>query len=504
MAPLDYAVFATYVAVVLGVGAHCARRQRGEGEYYLAGRSMGWLPVGLSVAATAFSGINYVAFTGEVFSQGLYVLLSLPIFALVAVPVIGIVIPFFRSLHCRSAYEYLERRFGPEVRRLAAGLFVLWRLLWIAVVLYVPARVLAAITGLEVDTLILLAGVVATTYTLAGGMRAVMWTDVVQFAVLGGGVVLGVALAAADTPGGLAGMLSLGADAGLTRPFYPFDPDIFSFDPRIRITLWSAWIGTAVAFLSRYGADQTIVQRYLAARTLDQARRGFHLSYSAAIAALLLLALLGFAVRAHAAAGGGAIGGPPIVHFAAFVRDLPAGITGLLVAGLFAATMSSVDSGVNSCAAVLTVELWPQSAGRSLTRGRWLSLFLGLTATGAALRVGDLGTLFEVANRAVNALGSPLLALFVLGMFSRRAQRRGVLVGVGAGTIASIWVSFAVTGISLHYNAVVNLAACLGLGYACSLVANHWGAPPPAEALALTWRARRDAASSAPRSPSNS
>ncbi|MFH1569358.1 MAG: sodium/solute symporter [Gemmatimonadota bacterium] len=495
MGALDYAVFAAYLAVVLGVGAHCARHQRGAADYYLAGRSMGWLPIGLSVMVTAFSGINYAAFAGEVSSQGLYVLLSVPLFAAVAVPVIRIIIPFYHALQVANAYQYLERRFGPEVRRLAGGLFLLWRLTWIALVLYVPARMLATVTGLDADTLILLAGAVATLYTLAGGMRAVMWTDVAQFAVLAGGLVLGIAVTAAATPGGLSGVVELAAAQGLTRPFYPFDAQILSPDPRLRISLWSAWIGTGVAFLGRYGADQAVVQRYFTARSPDQARKGFHLNWIAATLALLALALLGLSVHAHAVRAGGGPVGPPIAQFAAFVRDLPAGATGLLVAGLVAATMSSVDSGINSCAAVLSSELWPGADRRDgLGRSRLLSLAIGAVATLAALRAGSLGTLFEVANRVINGLGSPLLALFLLGMFSRRANRRGVLVGGAAGAIASVWVSFAVTEIALHYNAVVNLLVTLVLGYGLSLLENRLWGPPPAAALAWTWAAVRQGA----------
>ncbi|MBT4504657.1 MAG: sodium/solute symporter [Gemmatimonadetes bacterium] len=498
MQTLDYAIFLFYILLALGIGARFARRQHRGGDFFLAGRSMHWFPIGLSILVTSFSAINYTAFSGEILTNGLYVILSLPIFVLVALPITRLFMPFFHRMGLTSAYEYLERRFDVRVRSLASGLFILWRLLWMAVLIYVPCKVLALATGIDLLHLILLAGLVATAYTLIGGMQAVMWTDVLQFFVLIGGLLLGVTIAALQTPDGLIGMLRLGVDAGLARPFYPFDPQVLSFDPHVRISLWSCWLGTFVAFLARYGADQVVLQRYFTARSLQQAQKGFRLNYLSAIFALLALALLGFALHAHALRANLPARGtmPPVFFFADFVRSLPAGVTGLIVAGLFAATMSSLDSGVNSCSAALITDFYQRftpssTADRELRWSRLATLVFGIIATLAATQVGRLGSIFTIANRFINGLGSPLLAIFLLGMFSRRANARGVLIGGLLGAVASAWISFAVRDLALHYYAAVNLAVAICLCYLFSLVENRFASPPKPDQLAWTWSARR-------------
>lgn len=494
----DIVVVILSLGTVLGLGLFAGRGRRGADDFFLAGRRMHWFPIGLSVMVTAFSAINYTAFAGEVSANGLYVMLSVPVFAFVSLPVTRVFMPFFHGMRLCSVYEYLETRFDVRVRCLASGLFIVWRLLWIATALFVPCKVLHVITGYNLYVLIGLAGLAATLYTSIGGMRAVMWTDVLQFFLILAGLVAALALASARLPGGFSGVLRTSGEAGLFRPFVPFDPAMFSFDPRLRITLWSAWIGTMTAFLARYGADQSVVQRYFTARSLRMAQIGFRFNVVAAVVSLCALALVGFAVHAQALDSGRlhAPGLPPIAHFAHFVRSLPYGVCGLLVAGLIAATMSSVDSGINSCAAAYTTDfhrrlVHPSPSAGTATFERILTVLLGLLATGAACFVDRFGTIFEIANKIINAFGSPLLALFLLGMFSRRANAPGMLIGGILGAAWCAFVSVSVTNLALHYYAVVNLAGTLALCYAFSLLASLAGHRPDSARLAWTWREQR-------------
>lgn len=517
MTPLDHVVFFVCLAGLLALGPLLARGQKTGTDFLLAGRSMRWFPIGLSVMVTAFSAINYAAFSGEVFAHGLYVAMALPVFVLVAWPITKIVMPFYHDMKLCSAYDYLERRFDLRVRCMASGLFILWRLFWMATALYVTSKILNSVTGLNLHLLVLLCGVTAIAYTAAGGMRAVMWTDVVQFGILFGGLVLALVVAAAHTPGGMVEIFREGARAGLFKPFHPFDPAMFSFDPRIRITLWSALIGTFTAFLARYGADQVVVQRYFTARSLRDAQRGFHLNYIAAVVSLVCLALLGLAIHAHSAAAGWLEEGrvAPIVYFARFVRDLPAGVCGLIVAGLFAATMSSVDSGIHSCSSAFLIDFHNRlirrggkpiqkhggeppglddehDDGNNVLRSRILTLLFGTAAMGFTVYIGTLGqSVFEIANRIINGLGSPLLAIITVGMFSRRANAAGVFAGGILGIAWSIYISFGVENLALHYYAVLNLAGTLLAILMCSLIARGFGARSSPEQTAWTWWERR-------------
>ena len=426
-------------------------RVRGGGDemYFLAGRKMGWFPIGLSVMVTVFSAINYVALPNEVFGFGLSVAIVLPVFLLVAWPISRYWIPFFHRMQLTSAYEYLERRFDVRVRMLASGMFMLWRVFWMATALYASGGIMGRLTGLPVPIIILAGGLVATLYTFSGGMRVVMWTDVVQFGVLFGGIVLGLVFACRGT--GFMGVLELAREGGRLKPFLPFELSFFSLNPGVRITFWSGLIGGAVAFMSRYGADQVVMQRYFTARSLKMAQRGLWFNAVAAVISLSLLIMLGLAVYAHAVRSGAVSAaswdvltpvqrkGMAMGQLAAMIRSFPAGITGLIAAGLLAATMSSIDSGINACSAAYVTDFhsrifgMQKGPGHSIRLDRALTLGLGVSATLAALAliplVGRTNSLFMIVNKMINGLGSPLLALFLLGMFSRRVNGPGMLAG---------------------------------------------------------------------------
>lgn len=467
MTALDLTAFLTYLLGVIAF-SWVLNRRRPTPDVFLAGRKMGWFPIGLSVMITLFSAVNFVAFPTEVIDHGLYVLSALPVFFLVAIPMTRIFIPFFHQMRLTSIYAYLELRFDRRTRLLAGALFLLWRLFWMAAALYATARMLGVITGVPYPALILLAGGVAALYTALGGIRTVMWTDVIQFAVLFGGILAALWMAVSGRPDGWAGFWRAAAGSGQLRPFHPFDPEFLSWDPSVRITLWSGLIGTFVAFLTRYGADQMVVQRYFTARSPRAAVRGFQWNILAAVTALSLLALLGIAIsvlQGDAQTSG-------MARFGNFAKALPYGLTGVLAAGLLAATMSSVDSGLNACLAVWMTDFEGATSAlmservRKFRYRRLTGLFSVLTIV-LAFVVGQAGDLFSVVNRVINGIGSPLLALMLLGMFSPSCNARGAWIGGLIGIILSLAISFGWTGLALHHYAVVNLlltlAACLAV-----------------------------------------
>lgn len=477
----DFCILAAYLLAVLVIGWRAARKSAFEEEYFLAGRSMGWIPVGLSVMVTTFSAINYLAIPGEIFGYGLYVMVSFPVFFLAAWPISKIWMPRFHGLQVTSVYEILEKRYDVRVRSLASGLFILWRLFWMASALYASGKILAVLTGWPQWLLILLCGLVATGYTFSGGMRAVMWTDVTQFFVLFGGLILGVILAFRQHG---ADVFTLALEGGRLQPFVPFDKTFLSFDPRIRMTLWSGLLGTFVAFMSRYGADQVVMQRYLTAKSLAAARKGLWLNAAASVVTLSLLTLFGLAIYANACRQGVFAAesglsltaaqrqGMALKQLSLLVKSFPTGVAGLIVAGLLAATMSSIDSGINACAAAYVTDFQKRFDWRTL-QANWLSLGIGTAATAAALllipAVGASNSVFAIVNKLVNGLGSPLLCIMLLGMFSKRTNANGVFIGGLAGLVASLCISFWLKPLALQYYAVVNLMVCLVACYVCSL-----------------------------------
>ena len=471
---IDGLILVGYFLISLILGLFFYRKHDQRENYLLAGHSMSWLPIGLSIMVTAFSAINITAFSGEVFGNGLYVLMSVPVFYLVSIPVKKVVIPFFHQLNITSAYEYLEIRFQRRVRTLAAIMFIIWRMLWVGTVVYVPGRILSQISGISLNTLVILIGSIATLYTFLGGIRAVIWTDVLQFFVMISGLAATVVYVILFIPKGLSGIGETVAAGGLLRPFHPFDPGIFSLDPRIRISFWSALVGTFIAFLTRYSADQMVVQRYLTAKNLSHVQKGFTLNIIAAIISILMLAFLGLAIYAYFIQQGITVRTNilPIRYFTRFLMNLPAGIKGLLVTTILAASMSSFDSGIHSCSTVFSTD-FPDSAPLKRISPQLLVLIIGLLIIIVAINMQHFGSIFEIANKVVNGFGSPLLALFIAGKYIRRCNAAGAFWGGLAGLIFSSMTILLIHNLALHYYAVINFGATLGFICFFSLTSNR-------------------------------
>lgn len=477
MSIFDFFILFLYLLAVLLLGWAASRKIAQDDEYFLAGRGMGWLPIGLSVMVTSFSAINYLAIPSEIFGYGLYVIVSFPVFFLAAWPISKIWMTYFHGFQVTSVYEILEKRYDVRVRSLASGLFILWRFFWMATALYASGKIMGAVTGWPQWMLILLCGVVATGYTFIGGMRAVMWTDVAQFFVLFGGIALGVIFSFRQN--GLE-VFRLVFESGRLQPFAPLDRTFFSLDPRIRMTLWSGLIGTFVTFMTRYGADQVVMQRYLTAKSLKEAQKGIWLNAVASTVSLSLLSLFGLAIYANACRLGvfatdNGFSLPAaqrqamaLKQLSQLIHSFPSGVAGLIVAGLLAATMSSIDSGVNACTAAYVIDFQKRFQWKNLS-SKWLSLTIGIVSTTLALllipAIGKSNSVFAIVNKLVNGLGSPLLCLMLLGMFSKKTNASGVFVGGIIGLFASLAISFWLKPLALQYYAVVNLLACLASCY---------------------------------------
>lgn len=454
MSTVDTIILVGYLAVVLLLGWICRKEGNSATAHFLAGRKMGMLSIGISIMVTTFSAINYVSIPEEVSSHGIYVVFSFPIFFLAAWPISRIWMPYFHKLQATTVYEFLEKRYDRRVRLLASGVFLLWRIIWMAIALYVSGKILSAFSGYSLHGLCIVCGIVATLYTAFGGMKAVMYTDVLQFCVLIAGIVLCLALAMNNWNGTSEALLDTFSKV------HPFDYNFFSPDPRIRMTLWSCIFGVFASFMARYGADQVVMQRYFTAKDLNSAQRGIWLNAAASVLALSLLALLGIVFCSIQAGSSAKLGF--LKQLVMLLRTAPAGVTGLIVASILAATMSSVDSGINACSACLVTDF------RAHCSTRWLTLGIGLAVTVLAITVlpplNRQQGIFAIVNKLVNGMGSPLLAIVCLGMFSRRTNAPGVFWGGIFGVVASLLVTIFLKPLALQYYAVVNalltFAAC--------------------------------------------
>jgi SSS family transporter len=465
--PVDLAVFALYMLMLIGIGVYFTRQQKGLKSYLLADQNIHWIIVAISVLAALFSGITYLGAPTETYYNDLSYLWVVVSF-FIATPITTLVfLPFFRRLNLYTAYEYLERRFDRRLRWLASGLFITRVTMYLALAIYAPSLAIVEITGWPLWLSVALTGLAATVYTTLGGMKAVIWTDSLQFLVLCGGIVLILGFAIAEVPGGLPTAWQLAEEKGKTR-FVNWD-----LDPTVRITIWSALLGGACNNLVQMVTDQISVQRYLTAKSLKECQRALWLKLGVTLPLVAFFYLTGTVLFGYYQTYPGR---EPVLNAANqvvareecpagekpkpltegkdrllpffVVRQLPTPLPGLLIAAVFGATMAVVSAGINALATATLMDFQPadpesrRSEHGQFLLARVLTVAFGTMATLLSLVIGKLGTLVEATITIMGVFGGPLLGIFFLGVFSRRANGAGALGGAGVGAVVGFLVAF--------------------------------------------------------------
>tara|TARA_R110002096_G_scaffold147671_33_gene307969 strand:- start:5575 stop:7071 length:1497 start_codon:yes stop_codon:yes gene_type:complete len=440
---LDLVVIAVYLIALVGIGVHFGHNQS-RSEFFAANRSMGWLVVGLSVMATLFSSNRFVFYPAAAFGNSLRIGLSLVAFTLMTPIVIWVFIPVYARLKVETAYEYLELRYHVSVRALASGLFILLRIGWMASATYAASLVVANVAGVSQTGVIIILGIVSIGYTMLGGLRAVMWTDVIQFFVFALTILLSVGLILAKSESTFGEVIHAYFDGreGLVLDFKP--------SMTLAYGSWAILIGIFLEGLSAFGVDQVAVQRYLSAKSEKTSQIGAAINLLGMWIVLPGLLMIGVALYSWYSLHPAELGSGTNVADRAlpeFVRlHFPPGLGGLFLAALIAAIMSSIDSGIHSVTTAVVVDfrdrlfpsLRPSTALGELRSIRVLLLIIGGLSVALACLVGPLGDVFAIAKKLTAAFGGPLLAIFVLALFSKRSNWQGVLLSVSLGTIVTL------------------------------------------------------------------
>ena len=467
---LDYGALLVYLGALLAMGFYFARRGKSTEDFFLAGHRIPWWAAGLSIFGTQLSAITFMAIPAKTYATNWHYFMGNMGIVAIAPVIIIFFLPFYRRLNVTSAYEYLERRFNVVVRLLGSAAFVLMQIGRMGVVLFLPAMALSAVTGFDVKLCILLMGVIATLYTVLGGIEAVVWTDVLQVFVLGGGAVVALAVALSHSGG-------VGAAVTVAQADHKLDVFLLSWDYRAP-ALWVIVVGY-VGLLTPYAADQAVIQRYLTTRDEKQAGKAIWTNALLTIPATLIFFSLGTALYVFYKANPGLLGPAHktdaiLPWFVAL--QLPSGVSGLVIAGLFAASMSSLDSSMNSAATALTTDFLkrfrPGVNDRTWLRvARGLTLALGVIGTGTALLMAssDIKSLWDQWTKILGLFGGSLAGLFVLGIFTRRANGAGAVAGVlaSAGVLAIVQ---RFTSIHFFLWGTIGIVTCVAVGYVCSLL----------------------------------
>jgi solute:Na+ symporter, SSS family len=416
---IDTVILILYLAAMVGIGFFFAGRQKSAEDFFLAGRRMPWLAVAMSMYASLTSAVTYMGLPGLAYRSNVTLLAVAVVSPLLAPVLIFVFYPVYRKLGITTSYEYIGIRFGPAARKTAAALFLLARLGWMATVIYAPAMALSVATGLPLLTSILTMGLLATLYTVAGGLAAVLWTDVVQFITLIGGAVLVAVFLTNAAPEGLSGILS-----------FAHSHDRLQLDGSI--SLWRMTLtGVAISFffqmMQDYGTDQVTVQRLLSTKTKGGMAKAILFNAGTDFFIISLLLFIGLGLFAYFQLQPGTLpanidGDKIFPWFIAHI--LPTGLSGLLIAAIFAAAMSSMDSGINSMATVVVNDFIGEGRN-AVHRARAVTAALGLLATGLSIGlffVAGATGIIETFAKFMSLFSAPVLALFLLGLLTKRGS----------------------------------------------------------------------------------
>lgn len=449
MASLDLAIVLAYLVGTLVLSAWLSRSNGSTEDYFVGNREMPWWALGLSTLATQSSANSFIgipAFVALVPGGGLTWLqyeLAVPLACLV---VMIVFVPVFRGLGLVSLYEYFELRFDRPTRLLLSAVFLVSRALATGVALYAAGLVVQVCTGWPLHWSIGLMGLVTIAYDMLGGMRAVVWTDVLQMTVLALGLLVCIAYGW-EAAGGWPGLQAHLAPARLVA----VDPGHGVGDGS-RAPLWGFVVGGLVLYVAYYGVDQTQAQRQLSARSIGQAQRLLAFNALARFPLTLAYAGLGLVLAAAYAQQEALRDAVPAARLDQLVPRfielfLPEGIRGLLVAAILAAAMSSLDSALNSLSAATMRDFLDRRLGERnrLMAARLTTLGWGLAITVTALHVEGLSrNLVESINQVGAIFYGPLVAAFACGILDRQAHGMAVRAGVAAGVatnlgLAAVW-----------------------------------------------------------------
>ncbi len=442
---LDWLSVVVYLGILAAMGYYFSRRQNGADEYFVGKRDIPGWAVGISMFATLLSSFTFIAFPGFAYDRSWEILMR-EFMAPICVAIAAVtVIPIYRQAIRMSAYEYLERRFGYAARVYGNLGFMFGHFFKISVVMFTMSVALNSITGWDITTIIVILGAVTVVYTSVGGIKGVIWTDVIQGILMLGTGLMTVAylvFIASPSPG------TLFAEAAQDGKFRLINPEFSMTKETVYVFMFFGMF----QFLTKYGTDQTMVQRYLLSPSRKDTVRAMFISVACCMVAWITFSLIGsllygfYQINADRLPEG-MKGDKVFPYFIA--RELPIGVTGLVLAGLFSATMSTLSSDLNSVGAVVIGDYYDRFAKNPTDKGRFrLSLGIVVGAGVVSVAVAILlatykGNIMQMTMDAATIIGTlisgGILAAFVLGFFCRRANAKGLYTAIISGFIVGGW-----------------------------------------------------------------
>jgi len=443
----DFIIFISYLIGITIFGGSFYRKSKTSAAFTLGNQSIpGWV-VTMSIFATFVSSISYLALPGSAYlgNWNAFVFsLSIPVAAIFAVKFF---VPLYRKVNSPSAYTYLEQRFGPWARVYASTSYFLTQLMRIGTILYLMALTINSIFGWDIALIIIVTGIVVAVYSMLGGIQAVVWTDAIQGLILIAGALVCAVYILFNMPDGPGQVFAVGAE------FHKFSLGSFSFD-LTQPTFWVVLVYGIFINLQNYGVDQNYVQRYIASRSDQDAIRSAFTGGMLYIPVSLLFLFIGTALFAfyHSSAGSlpvdlldGTRSDGVFPYF--IVNELPAGLTGLLIASIFAAGMSTISTSYNSCATVFLTDYYERFFKKSATDSEAMkvlylsSMVISVFGIGIAIAMINVKSALDAWWKLASIFSGGMLGLFLLGIVSKKKNAKGAIVGVIAGLVMILWMT---------------------------------------------------------------
>lgn len=470
---VNYLIVALYLLMMLGVGFYFSRRNGSSDKFFKGGGRIPWWAAGVSIFATALSAITFLSIPAKTYATDWGMFLFNMMIIMVVPIIVNFYLPLFRKLKVASVYEYLENRFSASVRSIASAFFCIFMFARIAIVLFLPSLALNAVTGLNIYVCILLMGVVTLIYCTMGGIEAVVWGDVIQGFILVGGAVVSLLWIFGGIDGGFGGFWQTAVQ---DRKFHLLD---FRFD-WTQPVFWVAVIGGLSNALLTYSSDQSVVQKYLTVKDTKGTERGLWLNGFLTIPITFLFFSIGTALYVFFKQQPGLLNvgmsNTDSIYPHYMMCQLPKGVSGLLIAAVFAAAMSTLSSNINSATTVLSEDFYARFRKGATDEGKVrFARMAGIVVGGfgiamaLALATFDIASLWDQFNFFLGLLTSGLGGLFLMGICAKRIGTRAALTGF-AGSVVILLAIHALTPVSPVLYGFLGLASCFLTGYTASFL----------------------------------
>ncbi len=473
-----------YLLILVGIGLFFSFRNKSTEDFFRGGQQIPWWAAGCSIFATMLSSLTFMSIPAKAYATDwVYFLINMPIIIL-APFIIHYILPFFRMINATSAYEYLELRFNLAARLFASASYILFQIGRMAIVMYLPSLALATVSPISIEASILIMGVLSIIYCTLGGLEAVIWTDTLQTFVLLGGALLSLILVLVNPDVGTSTFFNVAFDD------HKFKMVELEWD-YMGTALWVVILGGFAQQLIPYSSDQGVIQRYMSVSSRQKAANSIWTNAGLSLFATVLFFAVGTALYVFYKKHPEALD-PTYQTDAVFplfiARQLPVGIAGIVIAGIFAAAQSTISTSMNSISTAFTTDFIrrfnSQRTEKSyLNIARIITLVSGVLGTVFALLIAsaDIKSLWDTFLSVLGLFGGSMCGLFMLGIFTTKSNGNGAMIGALVGALI-LWSAQQYTQVSFLLYAVIGIGATFLIG----LIASYFFKTPLKDINGLT------------------